>query len=67
MTQLNLNFRELPKCDTVKIPKREDLATFGNKQKRIELMNEIISDRLKLEGIKDTGEYGINLGKDYWI
>ena len=62
MTQLNLNFRELPKCDTVKIPKREDLATFGNKQKRIELMNEI-----KAEKLKDTGEYGINFSKGYWI
>ena len=67
MTQLNLNFRELPKCETVKIPKKEDLATFGNKEKRIEIMNEIISDRLKLEGLKDTGEYGINFSKGYWI
>lgn len=32
--QLKLNFRPLPKTDTVKIPKREDLAIFGNEHKK---------------------------------
>ena len=58
-----LNFRPFAKVgETVKIPKKSDLAIYGNLEKRKQLLKTI-----RLEQLSKVDEYGIDLGNGYLI